>query len=238
MTQRKPNCDEPAAAGLDLLRANASLRALPDAVLAEWLSACAVWSVPRGQVLAEQGTVPDVCFGLVRGAVELGLRTPAGDHAPWDLVEPGQWLCVEALFLNAPLPFRVRTLAPSVFLVMRRTVLRELQARHPAVSQALLDLGWRFSERLLAQSQLRSERALPVRLHRTLSSLAERFGTPDGDCTRIGVGLSQAELAALVGCARQRVNAAIQKLRQAGKIRVRDRHYALASAERPLHGER
>jgi CRP/FNR family transcriptional regulator, cyclic AMP receptor protein len=229
IVSQRPNRDEPRVVGLDALRANASFDALPHALLAQWLSACAVWSVPRGQVLAEQGTVPDVCFGLVQGAAELGLRNATGGYALWDLVEPGQWLCVEPLLLNAPLPLRVRTFAPSVFLVMRRSVLRDLQGRHPAVSQALLDLGWRFSARLLRQSQLR-EGALRLRLRNTLSSLAERFGVRDGAWTRIGVTVSQADLAAMVGCTRQRVNLELQKLLRAGELRQQDRRYAVPVA--------
>jgi len=220
---------DPGAAGLAALRANAGFQALPDTLLAEWLSACAVWNVPRGQVLAEQGTVPDVCFGLVRGAVELGLRDTAGGYPLRDLVEPGQWLCVEPLLLNAPLPLRVRTFAPSVVLVMRRSVLRDLQGRHPAVSQALLHLGWQFSARLLRQSQLR-EGALRLRLRNALSSLAERFGSRDGAWTRIGVAVSQCDLAAMVGCTRQRVNLELQNLQRAGELRQQDRRYALPIA--------
>jgi CRP/FNR family cyclic AMP-dependent transcriptional regulator len=228
-----PGADPHRAAGLRLLAANPSFREWPLALRLEWLSACAVWHVPRGQVLAEQGTVPDVCFGLLQGAAERSVRDATGSCSVLDLAEPGQWFCAESLLLNAPLPFRLRTAAPAVFLVMRRSVLREMQARHAGVSQALVDLGWRFSLRLIEQAGIRAEGTLAIRVRRMLACLASRFGVTEEGWTRIDLNLSQVELAALVGCSRQRANIEIQKLQGAGELRLRNRRYSLRTPVGP-----
>lgn len=217
-----------AASGLDALRANASFQPLSDAVLREWLAGCAHWNVQRGQELAGRGSVPDVCFGLLAGAIELSVQAPGGEPTVLDLAEPGHWFGIESLLLNRPLPFRVRTHTPAVLLVMRRSVLLDLHTWHPAVSPVLMDLSWRLSLRLLEQAERRAAPLLSTRLLDALRSLADRFGVAgDEDWTRITIELCQAELAALVGCSRQRVNAEIQQLRASGLVRVRGRSYEL-----------
>jgi CRP/FNR family transcriptional regulator, cyclic AMP receptor protein len=211
---------------LEAVKGNASFRAMPDALLSDFVSRCATWHVPRGQFLAEQGTTPDVWFGVVKGAVALTLESGNGGAATLDLLGPGEWIGPEALILGTSLPFAARTFTPSVLMVMRRSTLRELQARHGALSQALLKLSWHRSQRLTERTTMRLHAGIPERLRQMLGALADDFGVQDGPQKRIDLDISQSDLAALVGCSRQGVNKALQSLRQAGEVLfVRNSYY-------------
>jgi CRP-like cAMP-binding protein len=212
---------------LQRMLAHSPMRQLPEAVRSEWLSGCATWQVPSGQVVAQQGTVPDVCFGLLQGALELGLQDDSGEERVLDLLEPAQWVGAEALLLNAALPWRVRTFAPCVLLVMRRSVLRDLQARHAAVASALLEMSWRLSVRLTERNFVRADLPLSLKVRQLLDAFAQRFGVPEGGWTRIDVELTQTYLARLLGCSRQRANEQLRRLRAAGELRVVHRSYAI-----------
>jgi len=223
---------EPDTRALAAMRANASLQQLPAAVLADWASRCAVWHVPAGQVFAEQGSIPDVCFCVLEGAAELSIGNEGDSASVLDLLERGQWVGAEALLSNTALPFQVRTFGPCVLLVMRRSVLRDLQQRHAAVSQAMLDLGWRLCQRLVQWARIRSDPALSGRLRQTLELLADRFGVQDGCWIRIALPLTQSGLARILGCSRQRANIELQKLRRSGELRSVRQCYAIAASHR------
>src|SRR5207342_283186 len=89
---------------------------------------------------------------------------------------------------------------------------------HGDAAIALLQL---VTARLRDADRKRVESAaydIPGRVARRLLELAERFGEPDGQGVRIGVALSQDELAGWVGASREAVAKALRVLRDRGFV--------------------
>jgi CRP-like cAMP-binding protein len=61
------------------------------------------------------------------------------------------------------------------------------------------------------------------RVAHRLVEMAERYGEPDGDGIRIGLTISQRELAGWVGSSREAVNKALQQLERQGFIALERR---------------
>jgi CRP-like cAMP-binding protein len=68
------------------------------------------------------------------------------------------------------------------------------------------------------------------RLRSRLTDLAQRFGAPVPGGVRIGIRLSQEELAELTGSARESVNRALRSMQRDGQVRIEGRgRYVLSS---------
>ncbi len=65
------------------------------------------------------------------------------------------------------------------------------------------------------------------RVAHRLVELAERYGEPSGDGIRIGLPISQRELAGWVGSSREAVNKALRQLERRGLIAIERRHLAV-----------
>ncbi|WP_181019521.1 Crp/Fnr family transcriptional regulator [Nonomuraea typhae] len=100
--------------------------------------------------------------------------------------------------------------------------LAHLDAR-PATA---LTLNRMFSSRLRYANQRRLDIGgypVAVRLGRVLLELAELHGTRTGECASVGVTLTQAEYAALIGAAPDSVNRAMRQLAGLGYLDSRSR---------------
>jgi CRP/FNR family cyclic AMP-dependent transcriptional regulator len=205
---------------LNALLDDAWFGSLPPVLCRDLLQHSAIWRVPPRQVLASQGSVPDVWFGIAAGAVKLSACSSGGRETVLDLLQPGQWFGDAPLLARLPQPYAARTCAPSTLLLMRRSVLQNLLANHKDFNGALTRLNWRSSQRLMERLGEQAEPSLPKRARHQLQVLARRFGTRTGFATRIGLALTQAELGGLLGASRQRVNQVLHALERAGSIRL------------------
>jgi CRP/FNR family transcriptional regulator, cyclic AMP receptor protein len=207
-------------------------RSLPLATCQDLLQHSAIWHVPPRHVLSTQGSAPDVWFGIAAGAVKLSACSSSGRESVLDVLEPGQWFGDVPLLSRLAQPYTAQTGAPSTLLVMRRTVLQNLLKKHADLHAALARLTWRHSERLIERLGERAEPSLPERARRQLQLLAKRFGINMHSATQIGLVLTQAELGAMLGASRQRVNQVLQLLERAGEIRLARPHIYLLDTDR------
>lgn len=182
----------------------------------------------RGRTLLAQGADRQELFVVRRGLLREAAVSLDGRWFVHGLLGPGD--VFGSLTRSGPAPASVRTLRPSEVITMSRPRLDEVLHRHP-------DAAWWLItriERRLRDAQTTSEELawheVPGRVRRRLLVLAHRHGrrTPEG--IRIDVPLTQEDLAAMVGAARETVNRAIVSLISAGFVRVEHRRYILGDA--------
>jgi CRP-like cAMP-binding protein len=114
----------------------------------------------------------------------------------------------------------VTTCDDVVSTVIRQADFLRFLAEHPRVANQLTAT---VGERLHWANTRRSEFAafsVQVRLARVLGDIAIGAGEADGDGVLIGVPLSHAELASLVGAAEDTIQKALRLLRRSGLIRT------------------
>jgi CRP/FNR family cyclic AMP-dependent transcriptional regulator len=182
----------------------------------------------RGRTLLAQGADRQELYVVRSGLLREAAVSLDGRWFVHGLLGPGD--VFGSLTRSGPAPASVRTLRTSGVITMSRPRMDEVLARHPDAA------WWLFAriERRLRGAQTTSEELawyeVPGRVRRRLLVLALRHGrrTPEG--IRIDVPLTQEDLAAMVGAARETVNRTIVSLISTGFVRVEHRRYILRDA--------
>ena len=198
-------------------------------------------------VRADRGQGPDRQFALqgslcavARGAVKLVRRLPSGRELAIGFIEPGMWIGGEA-GLDDPgvsgAGYEAEARGEFVLLVVEAPELRQLARRYPELVTALLRLQSRLAQRLADMLEEINEMPLGDRVARRLSALGRAFAVPDktGGARRIGIRVSQQDLADLTGASRQRVNVEIKQLERRGLLRMVCGHLELQPALNNWH---
>lgn len=182
----------------------------------------------RGRTLLSQGADPQEVFVVRQGLLREAAVSLDGRWFVHGLLGPGD--VFGSITRSGPAPASVRTLRPSEVIAVSRLRMDEVIHRHPDAAWWLLTR----IERRLGHAQTTAEELawfeVPGRLRRRLLVLAHQHGrrTPEG--IRIDVPLTQEDLAAMVGAARETVNRTIVSLISMGFVRVEHRRYILRDA--------
>jgi CRP/FNR family transcriptional regulator, cyclic AMP receptor protein len=155
---------------------------------------------------------------LLRGRVKLGRVSPAGREAVLGIREPGD-LLGEMAAIDAAVRSATATALDEVeVLAVPGPAFLAFVEATPAAGSHLLRI---FSSRLRDADVKRLEflsQDTVGRVCARLVELAERFGAPDAAGTRIGVPITQEELAGWTGSSREAVVKALRMLRELGWI--------------------
>jgi CRP-like cAMP-binding protein len=209
------------------------------------LARAQVRRLAAGVALAQRGDTAACWFGVARGAVRLGTALVDGRCFTLDFVGPSQWFGDIAAVDDKPLDLDVVTHTPSTVLVLPKADLRALISHHPELRDALLQLNCQRLRYIFRRFEELHTLPLAQRLARQMLHLARQFGRSQSQGVCIDLGVSQADLAAMVGGSRQRVNRAWRQMQQLGiverapsRLVVRDRAAleAVAEGRLPLPG--
>lgn len=176
----------------------------------------------RGQFLWYQGDPGDRLLVIASGLVKVLVIAESGDEVVLVTLGPHQTLGELAMLDQAPRSASVVAIEPTTVLMLPRSTVLALMSRYPAVLEAVLHALGQLVRRLTEQTSDLVVLDLGGRLAKLLLRLAAApHGTdranPD---TVIDLGLSQSDLAAMVGATRQAVNKALQLLVARGLISV------------------
>lgn len=172
------------------------------------------------EMIFYQGDEGSACHIIMGGRVRIFVMGDDGRELSMRILGPGEIFGEMALFENLPRSASVEALEHTHTLVVHQDdLIRSLQ-RSPKLALALLRS---LSARLrYATEEAESLASLTVteRLTWRLERLAELFGRPAPGGVRIGLPMTQQELAALVGTSRESINRSLVRLRREGKVRV------------------
>ena len=173
---------------------------------------------PAGASLYLEGESCTTVLIVASGRVKVFSLTAEGEEILLAVRGPGALLGELSAVDGAPRSASVAALEPVVALVVPIAAFVDYLRSHGDAAIALLQL---VTARLRDADRKRVESAaydIPGRVARRLLELAERFGEPDGQGVRIGVALSQDELAGWVGASREAVAKALRVLRDRGFV--------------------
>ena len=215
------------AASLNLLESVPCFTSLgPDARQRLLDSAIAQAFAKHELIMLEGEPCPGV-FVVKQGTVKLYRTSPEGKEHIVRLVHPGGCFECASIFDGGT------NLMSAQAIEAARTYLLPAADFHSVVStqpQALLEVLATMSLRLrslLSMVEDFSFRRVPSRLANLLLQLSER-----GNGTSVvSSPLNQQHLSCMLGCSRQAVNSALQKLRRAGIIAIEGRHIVVLKPE-------
>jgi CRP/FNR family cyclic AMP-dependent transcriptional regulator len=173
---------------------------------------------PAGASLYLEGESCSTVMIVESGRVKAFSLTEQGEEILLAVRGPGALLGELSAVDGHPRSSSVAALEPVAALVVPLPAFVDYLRTHGDAAIALLQL---VTAKLRDSDRKRVESAaydIPGRVARRLVELAERFGEPDGRGVRIGVALSQDELAGWVGASREAVAKALRVLRDRGFV--------------------
>src|SRR6476620_3292829 len=173
---------------------------------------------PAGASLYLEGESCTTVVIVLSGRVKVLSLTEHGEEILLAVRGPGALLGELSAVDGSPRSASVAALEPVVALVLPIAAFIDYLRTHGDAGIVLLQL---VTSRLRDSDRKRVEAAaydIPARVARRLVELADRFGEPDGQGTRIAVSLTQDELAGWVGASREAVAKALRVLRDRGFV--------------------
>jgi len=185
-------------------------------------------SVPAGTNMITAEQPGEVVYVLLEGTVKILIEQMDGREVILAFLGAGDTVGEMSLVDSAGRSANVMTMEKCTFLWMDRSTFQDCLRNVPEFTQNLVRL---LSGRLrMANEQIQSLSSLDVagRLARQLLAFTERYGTPtteEGGGVKIGLRLTQTDLAELVGASRERVNQVMVEFRQKGYLSVDSSHH-------------
>jgi CRP/FNR family cyclic AMP-dependent transcriptional regulator len=187
---------------------------------------------PSGSVLMYEREPSDRIMILLSGHVKVTRVDGAGHETMLSIRDPGDMLGELAFIDGHARVATVTALEPVEAVMIPASLFRTHLERTPRVAVALLQVVTRrFRETTLKRSQFGATDTVG-RLADRLVELAERYGEKtDDDGLRIGLALSQDELAAWTSASRAGLAHALQTLRDLGWIETQRRRVIVRDLE-------
>jgi CRP-like cAMP-binding protein len=201
----------------EVLRSTRIFAALDRAALLSLAMISKQRSYDRGQYLWYQGDSGDRLVVICSGIVKVVFTSRQGDEIV--LVTLGRYESLGELAIldDSPRSASVIAVEPATVLMLPRTAVLKLMATHPSVLDSVLRSLGRLVRRLTEQNGDLAFLDLGGRLAKLLLGLAESHSHDDARVV-LDVGLSQSDIAAMVGATRPAVNRILQLFASRGLI--------------------
>lgn len=185
----------------------------------------------RGETYYAQGDVPTGLYAIQSGYVKLYRQS--GDRAQiLTIVAPGQCFGAESLSNDGPSPCTAVALLPTATIHIPPDDLRQLMREYPEIQVVLLELVTNRLKQFVSLVHNLAFRDVAARLAAFLIGQAEAQGEMTAGGVRIERLLTQQELAALVGTAREVIYRTLKKFEQDGLVRVTRREIFLLDMDK------
>jgi CRP/FNR family transcriptional regulator len=174
----------------------------------------------KDQILFTEGEPAQAMYVVRSGQVKIFKLSPDGREQVLRLAGPGDCFNEVPIFDEGPNPANVQAVEPSLLWAIRRTEMRRLVEAHPAIASGFLKAFAGKLRHFTRKVEDLSFRSVTGRVAKLLLEIAEDDGRGG---LRLKRQLTQQEMAALVGTAREMIGRAFKVLEKEGAIRL-DRH--------------
>jgi CRP/FNR family transcriptional regulator, cyclic AMP receptor protein len=187
---------------------------------------------PSGHIIYSEGDPGDCLYIVASGKVKIRRRLPDGRELLLGVLGPSDLFGAVSMFDSGKRTADAMAITDVRVVSMDRDALRSLMTGDPEAAEQLL--------RVLVRRLRLNDTALatlistdgPGRLAKQLLQLAQRFGKAESDGLRVNHGLTQEEIARLIGASRETVNKALANFTHRGWIRVDGKSVLIREPER------
>jgi CRP-like cAMP-binding protein len=169
-----------------------------------------------GQFICYQGDPGDRLYVIVSGLVKVIFTSERGDEMVLNTLGAGDIFGELALLTESPRSASVVAVEPTYVFMLPRARLLILMSQHPGLADELLRLLGHHVQRLTEQVGDLAFLDLAGRLAKLLLQLADKHGQTQDAV--LDLGLTQSDLAGMIGASRPAVNRALQTLAARGLI--------------------
>jgi CRP/FNR family transcriptional regulator len=170
-------------------------------------------AVPRGEIVLVEGEKSNLVYFVVSGVVKLFKTSPDGKEQIIYLVRPYESFNEIPVFEAGLALASAQAMTPVVLYAMEKDDLKSAVAEHPSLAKNIIQVLAQRSEQLLSLVEDLSFRRVTSRVAKILlENLSERERSPRR--------LTQQEMAAMAGTAREMIGRSLKVLEEEGKIRL------------------
>jgi len=187
--------------------------------LASVADSCVRRTYGKGQYLCYQGDSGDRLFVVAAGLVKVTFTSERGDEMVLATLGEHEVIGELATLDEGPRSASVVAVVPTTVLMLSRPVLLRLMGTHPAVLNGLLISLGALVRRLTEHAGDLAFLDLGARLAKLLLRLAEDSGQA-GDRVVLDLGLTQSDLAGMIGGSRPAVNRVLHMLGSRGLLEI------------------
>jgi len=184
---------------------------LPDEALAEVRRMAIGRSYDRGDIISLEGERCEGMYVVHAGRVRVFKTSPEGREQVLTVVGPGESFNDVPVFDHGPNPASAEALEPTTVCLLRRDDIEALLTRHPAFAAAVIKV---FAARLRQLTGLVEDLSFKRVTGRVAKILLTQASQPQAG------RLTQQQMAAMAGTAREVVGRALKALEQDGIIRM------------------
>ncbi|GAS93660.1 Crp/Fnr familytranscriptional regulator [Mycolicibacterium canariasense] len=180
-------------------------------------------SFARGEAVFTAGEPGDCLHVIVSGRVKVGRRIADGREVLLAVMGPSDMFGELSIFDPGPRTSTVTALTELHTAVMDRPGFAEWLEDCPQIAEQLLQV---LARRLRRTNDTMSDLIftdVPGRTAKQLLQLADRFGQTERNAVRLDHGLTQVELAQLIGASRETVNKALSDFAARGWLRMQEK---------------
>jgi CRP-like cAMP-binding protein len=167
----------------------------------------------RGEVVLTEGGEADAMYFVVQGVLKLYKTSAEGKEQIVSLVRPGDFFNEVPLLDGGPAPANVEALSPALLYGIQKTSMGIIVRQYPAIAGNLLTMLARRIRYLISLVEDLSFRSVSSRVAKILLENASG--------TAVGARLTQRDMAALAGTAREVVSRSLKYLEERGFIEMR-----------------
>jgi CRP/FNR family cyclic AMP-dependent transcriptional regulator len=204
-------------------------------------TAASSMALARGQTLFRSGDTGDGCYRLEQGAVKVVMNSANDQSRIIAILGPGSVIGELSMLDGQPRSASIIAIQDCELLFLTRDAFRQYVRAHPNVFElltAMLVRRLRETDELLAATSFLNVKA---RLARAFLELSKHLGRDDGrGQIEIAHRISQSDLAAMAGVARENVSRTLSEWREKKIVSQVAHYYRLhnvAALERELQDE-
>lgn len=186
----------------------------------------------RRQIVFAEGDPGDRLYLVVAGTVKVGRRAADGRGCLLAILGPSDVFGELALFDPGPRASTATAVSNVTVVSMDRSAMRNWIRDRPESAEQMLGALARRLRRTQDDLTYLGSASVAARLAAQLLTLAERFGIAEGGTVKVSHGLTQDEIASLVGSSRETVGKVLTEFSRRGWIRVIGRSVTIVDAER------
>ena len=187
---------------------------------------------PGGQALFHMGDEGNSLHIIERGRVKITIPSSSGEELILAILEAGDLLGELSLFDGKPRSATVQALEDTETLCLHREDLLALMRDRFDVVEIILEV---LVRRIRDTGLLLADRNfldITSRLVKKILDLGDTFGIREGNQVRIGVKITQKDLASMIGATRESINKQLKGLRDQGIVRMNGGTIEIMNRER------
>jgi CRP-like cAMP-binding protein len=208
------------------------LESLSDTDLSDLWSSLRTQRLHEKQALFRKGDEGTALYIIKRGKIKIVLPSRIGEEVILTIFSEGDFLGEMSLLDEKPRSADGIAMEESEVYVLNRSDFLSFLQKHKNAMKCVLSS---LSERLRKTDDLLEDTSfltVSARLAKKLLGLGREFGTTEKDTIKIGIRLTQQDLADLVGTTRESINKELRVMRGKGLVSTEDGYIRLLDVER------